>query len=77
MRTLAIHRPKYAGNLDEFIRDGLEPLLRAIVDQDEAEFRNRYAACVVMANRFHVETGHAYIEWSPPASSPEQGVGLP
>jgi hypothetical protein len=77
MRTLAVLRPKYAGKLDEFIRDGLEPLLRAIADQDDPEFRSRYAACVVMANRYHVATGHAYIEWTPPAASPEQGLGLP
>ncbi len=77
MRTLAVRRPKYAGQLDEFVRDGLEPLLRAIVDHDEAGFRSRYAACVEMANRYHVDTGHGYIEWSPPAASPERGIGLP
>jgi hypothetical protein len=77
MRTLAVRRPKYAGQLEEFMRDGLEPLLRAMVDRDEAGFKKRFAACVVMANRFHVDTGHAYIEWSTPESSPEQGIGLP
>jgi hypothetical protein len=77
MRTLAVRRPKYAGKLDEFVRDGLEPLLRAIVDRDEREFERRYTACVGMANRYHVDTGHAYIEWSPPATSPERGIGLP
>ena len=76
LRALAVRRPKYAGQLNEFERIGLEPLLRAIVDQDEPEFRNRYAECVVMANRYHVDTGHAYIEWSTPAESPERGVGL-
>jgi hypothetical protein len=77
MGTLAVRRPKYAGQLDEFVRDGLEPLLRAIVDRDEAGFRSRYAACVEMANRYHVDTGHAYIEWTAPTASPERGVGLP
>jgi len=77
MRTLAVLRPKYAGMLDEFLRDGLEPLMRAIVNRDETEFRSRYAACVAMANRYHVDTGHAYIEWSQPAASPERGLGLP
>jgi hypothetical protein len=77
MRTLAVRRPKYAGQLEEFLREGLEPLLRAIVDRDEAQFRSRFAACVAMANRYHVDTGHAYVEWSPPAASPEQGIGLP
>jgi hypothetical protein len=76
MRLLAVRRPKYADQLDEFVRDGLEPLLRAIVDHDEQGFTGRYAECVEMANRYHVETGHAYIEWTPPAASPEQGVGL-
>lgn len=76
LRALAVRRPKYAGQLNEFERNGLEPLLRAIVDQDEPEFRNRYAECVVMANQYHVDTGHAYIEWSTPAESPERGVGL-
>lgn len=76
MQTLAVRRPKYAGQLNDFMRDGLEPLLRAIVDQNDPEFRRRYEACVVMANRFHVDTGHAYIEWTTPVTSPEQGVGL-
>lgn len=77
MRGLAVRRPKYTEQLEEFMRDGLEPLLRAIVDRDEAAFRSTYAACVVMANRYHVDTGHAYIEWTAPPGSPEQGVGLP
>jgi len=77
MRTLAVRRPKYAAQLDEFLGDSLEPLLRAMVERDELEFRRRFAECVEMANRFHVDTGHAYIEWSPPESSPEPGVGLP
>lgn len=77
MRTLAVRRPKYADQLEEFLRDGLEPLLRAIADQDEPEFRKRYAACVAMANRYHVDTGHAYIDWTAPAASPERGLGLP
>jgi hypothetical protein len=77
MRTLAVRRPKYAGQLEEFLRDGLEPLLRAIADRDEPEFKERYAACVAMANRYHVDTGHAYIEWTAPEASPERGLGLP
>lgn len=76
MRTLAVRRPKYRAQLDEFEREGLEPLLRAISAQDEAEFRSRYEACVDMANRYHVDTGHAYIEWTTPPSSPERGLGL-
>jgi hypothetical protein len=77
MRTLAVRRPKYADQLDEFIMTCLEPLLRAIADQDEPAFRRRYAACVAMANRYHVDTGHAYIDWTTPATSPERGIGLP
>jgi len=77
MRTLAVRRPQYAGQLDDFVRDGLEPLLRAIAERDESEFRLRYAECVEMANRYHVDTGHAYIEWAPPPASPETGLGLP
>ena len=77
MVALAVRRPKYAGQLDEFVLKGLEPLLRAIVDQDEAEFRSRYAECVEMANPYHVDTGHAYIEWTTPTASPERGIGLP
>lgn len=77
MRTLAVRRPKYAAQLDEFLSAGLEPLLRALVDRDDLEFRNLFGACVAMANRFHVDTGHAYIEWTTPSTSPEQGLGLP
>jgi len=77
MRTLAVRRPKYTGQLGEFAHEGLEPLLRAIAARDESEFQVRYAACVEMANRYHVDTGHSYIEWAPPAASPEKGLGLP
>jgi hypothetical protein len=77
LRLLAVRRPKYREQLEEFMREGLEPLLRTTVDRDEPAFRGTYATCVVMANRYHVDTGHAYIEWSAPAASPEQGVGLP
>lgn len=77
MQTLAVRRPKYAAQLDEFLRDGLEPLLRAMVNRNEPEFRNRFVTCVEMANRFHIDTGHAYIEWTAPVTSPEQGLGLP
>jgi len=77
LRGLAVSRPKYAGQLDDFLRDGLEPMLRAISDHDEGEFRKLYEACIVMANRYHVDTGHAYIEWTTPPASPERGLGLP
>lgn len=77
MRTLAVRRPKYAAQLDDFVRAGLEPLLRAITAHDDSEFQIHFAACVEMANRYHVDTGHAYIEWVPPATSPEKGLGLP
>lgn len=77
LRSLAVRRPKYADQLHEFIRDGLEPLLRAIAEESLPEFKSRYAACVAMANRYHVDTGHAYIEWTQPESSPERGIGLP
>ena len=55
MRTLAVRRPKYAVQLDDFVRAGLEPLLKAIADQDASEFQIRYAACVEMA---HLTPGH-------------------
>lgn len=77
MRTLAVRRPKYAAQLDDFVRTGLEPLLRAIAAHDGSEFQIHYAACVEMTNRYHVDTGHAYIEWVPPDTSPEKGLGLP
>ena len=77
MRTLAVRRPKYAVQLNDFVRAGLEPLLHAITARDESEFQIRYAACVEMANRYHIDTGHAYIEWVPPTTSPEKGLGLP
>lgn len=76
MRMLAVRRPKYAAQLDEFLRDGLEPLLRAMVARDDLEFRKFFGECVAMANRFHVDTGHAYIEWTAPSTSPEQGLGF-
>ena len=76
LRSLAVRRPKYADQLHEFIRDGLEPVLRAIAENDQSEFRSRYAACIAMANRYHVDTGHAYIKWTQPETSPEQGIGL-
>jgi hypothetical protein len=76
LRGLAVTRPKYRDQIAEFDAGFLEPLYEAQLDRDLALCEERFAAAVEQANRYHVDTGHDYINWMIPDQPPETGLDL-
>ena len=76
LRGLAVTRPKYADQIAEFDRDQLERAYQALISRDISAFQAAYDTTVERANEYHVETGHPYIRWSPPAEPPDAGLDL-
>lgn len=70
-RGLAVVRPKYARQLEQFDRDALGPLFHAVEARELASFERAFADGVERANRFHAETGKSYIRWMLPKEPPE------
>lgn len=73
---LALTRPKYAARMKAFDRDFAEPLYQASLGHDSALFAELYERATAEANRYHVDTGHAYIRWSKPDQPPDTGLDL-
>lgn len=76
LRGLAVTRPKYRDHIAEFDGRHLDPLYQAQLGHDLALCRERFAAAVDQANRYHVDTGHPYIQWGIPEQPPEPGLDL-
>src|ERR1700730_1649055 len=76
LRGLAVTRPKYRDQIAEFDAGFLEPLYQAQLGRDLALCEERFAAAVEKANRYHVATGHEYINWRIPDQPPEPGLDL-
>jgi hypothetical protein len=76
LRGLAVTRPKYAAQLDEFDAQHLEPIYASMLERRVDQFDVRVAAATSQANRYHVDTGHPYIQWHLPEQPPEQGLDL-
>jgi hypothetical protein len=76
LRGLVVTRPKYAAQLAEFDAQHLEGIYVSIIERRADEFEARFAAATREANRYHVDTGHPYIQWHVPGEPPEQGLDL-
>ena len=76
LRGLAVTRPKYADQLRDYDTGVLEQLYQAVLTHDRDAFERLYASAVSEANRYHVDTGHAYIRWVLPTEPPEKGLDL-
>jgi len=66
-RKLAVIRPKYREQLEEFDGAAMGPLATAIDRRDLAAFDRAFGFGVERANFYHVATGKAYIRWTLPA----------
>ncbi len=69
-RSLAVLRPKHRERLEAFEGGVLTELLAAIAAQDGVAFERVFASATDLANRMHVDTGHAYIRWVLPDEPP-------
>lgn len=76
LRALVLTRPKYAERLRSFDSESLEPVARALAEQDLASFELAYGEAVDRSNSHHVETGYPYIRWRLPERPPEAGLDL-
>ena len=76
LRGLAVTRPQYAEQIAGFERGLLEAAYQALLARDLTAFESAYRRTVDRANELHVETGHAYIRWSPPEQPPDAALDL-
>src|SRR4029077_6227358 len=76
LRKLLLVRPKYTDQVTEFDRDHMEAVYQAVMAQDLPAFEAAYSRAVDRANFYHVDTGHPYINWGPPAEPPDPGLKL-
>ena len=67
----ATTRPKRAKDLHSFQAGVMKAIEVAIEARDWPRFEKAYREGIVLANRFHVTTGHAEIRWKLPAEPPK------
>ena len=70
MRLGAVTRPKYTDDLEEFIREDVEPLLDALERQDLQRFERLFEQAVEAANEFHRRWNKPWIIWKLPDQPP-------
>jgi hypothetical protein len=68
---LATLRPKHRERLEDFEGGVLAAVFGAIESQDLADFERAFGEATDLANRMHVQTGHAYIRWVLPDEPPK------
>ena len=70
MKKGAVLRPRYAEDLDKFIKDECGELLSAIEAEDWATFETAFTAMVDSANEYHVAYRKPYLKWKLPEMPP-------
>jgi hypothetical protein len=70
MRLGMITRPKYRDDLEEYIREDVEPLLHALEERDGARFERLYHDAVDAANELHRRWKKEFIVWRLPDQPP-------
>ena len=70
MRLGMITRPKYRDDLEEYIREDVEPLLAALDDRDGERFVRLYHEAVDAANELHRRWKKEFIVWRLPDQPP-------
>src|SRR5690242_18714917 len=63
MRTGALTRPRYEGDLKSFIDESLSTLKAPIQAKDFPAFETAFKEMVAMANDYHDGAGRNYIVW--------------
>jgi len=70
MRLGTVTRPKYSDDMEEYIREDVEPLLAALDARDLPQFEHRYHEAVDAANELHRRWKKEFIVWRLPESPP-------
>ena len=63
-------RPKYAENLNAFLRTHWEPILVAVEERDWRAFESAFDKAVRAGNAYHKLWQKAYIKWKLPSGPP-------
>ncbi|HXG35479.1 MAG TPA: hypothetical protein VNL15_00760 [Dehalococcoidia bacterium] len=63
-------RPKYVEQINDYIRESLAPIAKAIQDQDWPAFEKAYEQAVDQANHYHIINNYEYILWQLPQEPP-------
>ena len=69
-RTAKVTRPKYADDLDAFDRDYLQPIFKAIHDQDWKQFEAAFERGEEGSDLYHDKRGFPYIRYVLPRDPP-------
>jgi hypothetical protein len=70
-KTGATLRPKFAEDLNSFIRNYLNPISEAIRARDWKGFEEAYKKGIEGSNQFHEKYGYGYIRYVLPKNPPE------
>lgn len=70
-RTGAILRPRFAEDLNNFIKQYLNPVMDTIRAKDWAKFEEAYRKGMEGSNHFHEKYGYGYIRYVLPKNPPE------
>ena len=63
-------RPKYEGDLEEFINEKLKAIGRAIAAEDFTAFQAAFDEAVSQANAYHEKHNKGYLRWKLPEIPP-------
>ena len=72
-----ITRPKYKDDVDEYLREEIEPLFEAVEKQDLSAFSHHFSEATDSANEWHRRWKKGYILWKLPESPPQDLVLTP
>lgn len=71
LKTMAVARPKYASDLEDFSRDHLGALARAIQAKDFGAFDAAYRSAVEASDGYHAKYNKGFIGFRLPDHPPE------
>lgn len=69
-RTAKVTRPKYAEDLDAYDREYLQPIFKAIRDQDWTQFEEAFGKGEDGSDIYHDKRGYPYIRYVLPRDPP-------
>jgi hypothetical protein len=65
-----ITRPKYRDDVEEFLREEVDPLMKALEERDVDTFNQHYAEATDSANEWHRRWKKGFILWKLPDTPP-------
>lgn len=71
LRLCAFSRPRYAAQIEAYLREDCAPVRAAIRAADTAAFEAAYQAMVDRANHYHEVFGKPYLRWVTPPAPPD------